>query len=247
MTSAACVLVDTAVSSRGQIRLRPTSLTIEANTITGIIGANGSGKSTLLSVLAGQLIPTQGAVHLNGHELSALKETERAQQRALLGQHVSATFAFPVREVVSWGRFCWARTEQRNRDLEVVQTAIERYNLQHLVDRPITELSSGEQTRVHLARVMAQQAPVIMLDEPDADLDLKARLAFYDSLREFRDRGATVVMITHDLGVLNRLCDSVIGMRDGGIAFHGGEVTPEVIVDLFGVTRSEAEHELGLL
>lgn len=245
MTTAALELRDVLVREHNHTRLHSTSLAIYKGQITAIIGANGSGKSTLLAVLSGEITPASGSVSMNGLDITTLNDKARARRRALLAQHTPTTFAFSVREVVGWGRFCWAGSPEQIRDGEVVDSIITQLNLQHLADRPLTQLSAGEQARVHLARVLAQEAPIVMLDEADADLDLGARVQLDHVVRTLRDQGTTVVLVTHDLSRVNVLADVVVGMDRGRIASQGSSLTVPDIQSLFGVPAREAARTLG--
>lgn len=245
MNTAALELRDVSVHTHNHTRLHPSSLLITEGLITAIVGANGSGKSTLLAVLSGEITPTSGSVTLCGLDISTFNDKARAQRRALLAQHTPATFAFSVRDVVSWGRFCWAGSAEQDRDGEVVDSIITELNLQHLADRPLTQLSAGEQARVHLARVLAQETPIVMLDEADADLDLGARVQLDHAVRTLRDHGKTIVLVTHDLSRVNVLADVVVGMDRGRIACEGPSLTVPNIQSLFGVPAREAARALG--
>jgi len=156
-------------------RLHPTDLLFEPGTVTSIIGPNGSGKSTLLGLMSGDTRPTSGLVLMNGNQSATLSATMLARHQSLLAQDTTVSFPFLVHEVVAWGRLAWRRTPSAVDDARIINAAIESQDLAALRDRRVTELSGGEQTRVHLARIIAQQTPLLLLDEADADLDLVGR------------------------------------------------------------------------
>jgi len=210
------------------------------------VGANGSGKSTLLGVLSGEISPATGTVFVQGHNITTLRDRERARIRALLDQHTDATFAFTVREVVGWGRYCWTGTASSGRDREAVESALVHHGLTDLGDRKITELSAGERAKVHFARVMAQETPIVMLDEADADLDFGARLQMDKTLTSLRASGVTVILVTHDLSRVNHLCDAVLGLSHGGVVYEGTGLTPHAVQKIFGVSFGDACRAIGL-
>lgn len=245
MNKAALELRDVLVREHNHTRLHSTSLVIYEGQITAIVGANGSGKSTLLAVLSGEITPTSGSVSMNALDITALNDKARARRRALLAQHTPATFAFSVRDVVSWGRFCWAGSPEQSRDREVVDSIITQLNLQHLADRPLTQLSAGEQSRVHLARVLAQETPIVMLDEADADFDLGARVQLEHVVRSLGNHGVTVVLVTHDLARVNAIADCVLGLKVGEIIFQGSALTTGAVQEIYDVDEAEARRALG--
>ncbi len=212
-----------------RVRLHRTTLEVERGTVTGLIGRNGSGKSTMLALIASELQPTTGTVLINGDDIHALSLTERARRRAILTQETTVSFAFTVREVVGWGRTPWQHTDRAADNERVVREAITSQGLDELVDRPVTSLSGGERKRVHIARVLAQQADVLLLDEADSDLDLIGRRVVDDLVVEHARRGHTAVVVSHDLSRLARVCDRFILMHAGRVYALG---TPdEVLTD----------------
>lgn len=232
--AAALELREAGIHQHGRWRLHPTSARIEQGSITGVIGPNGSGKSTLLAVLALELRPSTGDVLIGGEDAVRLSLPERARKRALLAQETPVAFPFTVRDVVSWGRTPWPRSA---RDDDIVAQALDAQGLTPLVDRPVTELSGGERKRVHLARVIAQQSPILMLDEADSDLDLLGRRALDDLVQRHAERGGTVLVVSHDVNRLGRLCDHLIVMGSQRVVAHGGlddVLTDEVLSQAYG-------------
>ncbi len=204
-----------------RVRLHPTSIAVDSGTVTGVIGRNGSGKSTMLALLSAELSPTQGSVLMDGVEASSLSLVQRAQRRAVLSQETMISFPFNVREVVSWGRRPWRGTEKAAGDSEVIERAIAAQGLADLTDRPVTELSGGERKRVHLARVVAQECAVLLLDEADSDLDLVGRRVLDDLVGAHARSGGTAIVVSHDVNRLGRICDRFIVMRAGRIHAEG--------------------------
>jgi iron complex transport system ATP-binding protein len=237
MTPAAS-LRDVSLVDRGVTRLHPTSLELRRGTLTGIAGRNGSGKSTLLGLLAGERRPGTGTVRIDEQDVTRLGARALAQQRSLLGQDRDVAFGFTVEEVVAWGRTPWHGTPQARQDASIIGEVLEQQGLMHLRTRPVTTLSGGERTRVHLARVLAQRAPLLLLDEADADLDLVARHDLDRLLRRHVDEGRTAVTISHDIPRMRHTCDDVVLLRDGRVIAHGPAaeiLSPEAIKNAFGI------------
>ena len=222
-------------------RLDAVDVTVGAGGIHALVGPNGSGKSTLLAVLAGDLSPDSGSVLINGEEWSRIGAREAARRRALLAQETPLAFPFTVREVVSWGRLPWRGTDAATEDEQVVAEVIAEHDLGALLDRPVTALSGGERARVHLARVLAQRAPVLLLDEADAALDLAGQAHLDAAVRRRRDAGDTIVIVGHDLGRLAALADSATLLARGRVVAQGPAsttLTAEALTRAYGVPVS---------
>jgi iron complex transport system ATP-binding protein len=222
-------------------RLEGVSLSVSPGEVHALVGPNGSGKSTLLAVLAGDLAPDAGTVLLGGESWSRIGAREAARRRALLAQETPLAFAFTVREVVSWGRLPWRGTDAMPSDDDVVAEVIAEHGLDALVDRPVTSLSGGERARVHLARVLAQRASVLLLDEADAALDLAGQAHLDAAIRRRRDAGDAIVIVGHDLGRLAALADSTTLLSRGRVVGQGPadtKLTAETLTRAYGVPVS---------
>jgi len=217
----AAELVDAGVRTDGRDRLRPTTISIARGTVTAVAGRNGSGKSTLLAVLAGEIAPTTGSAFIDAVPVADLGPRDLARRRALLAQETHVAFGFTVRDVVAWGRVAWRGTPAAADDDAAVRAAIDAQDLADLVDRSVTSLSGGERKRVHVARVTAQAADLLLLDEADSDLDLVGRRTVDRAARAHAARGGTVVVVSHDITRISHVCDRVILMHDGRVLAHG--------------------------
>lgn len=227
------------VSVRG--RLDDVSICVASGEVHALVGPNGSGKSTLLAVLAGDLDPDSGTVLLDGEPWSRIRAREAARRRALLAQETPLAFPFTVREVVAWGRLPWRGTDAAPQDDAIVAEVIAEHDLGDLIERPVTSLSGGERARVHLARVLAQRAPVLLLDEADAALDLAGQAHLDAAIRARRDAGDAVVIVGHDLGRLSALADTATLMSRGRIVAQGAvseALTSESLSRAYGVPVS---------
>ncbi|MGQ4532185.1 heme ABC transporter ATP-binding protein [Dermabacteraceae bacterium P13138] len=209
------------LSLGGNLILDGVSLDIEAGQTTVLVGPNGAGKSTLFGVLAGDLQPDSGTVQLNGRPLADYGHLELARQRAVQLQQSQLAFSFTVRDTVLMGRAPWQGTEKEAQDLAVVADALDTADMSALAQRPVPVLSGGERARSAFARLIAQETPLLLLDEPTAALDIhhQERLAGH-ALRLSRE-GAAVVMIVHDLSLAAAYADRIVLLRGGRICADG--------------------------
>jgi iron complex transport system ATP-binding protein len=218
------------------------------STVTAIVGPNGAGKSTLLRDLAGLRAPQRGAVHLDDAPLAAIDAATRARALAYLPQTTPLAYDLTVADVVMLGR-----TPFLNRfagpgaaDRRAVDRAIERVGLAVTATRPLSSLSGGERQRVMLARMLATEAPVLLLDEPTAALDVGHALAFMDLCRELAAGGRTVIAALHDLDLARRSADAALVLGDGAVT--SGEaaavLTPAILGPLFAVEILERDGHL---
>jgi len=200
------------------------SMSLPRGAIGALIGANGSGKSTLIKLLGGLLQPNNGEVVFADTSLSAITPRERAKRIAYVPQATSHVFPFTALEVVLTGRSPYSgrfRFESAD-DEQIALSALDSLDAGHLASRHITELSGGERQLVTVARALAQQPELLLLDEPASALDLKHRTQLTRALRRLRnERGITILMITHDLMLLDSAADLVFAMKSGRLVAGG--------------------------
>ncbi|HXQ70986.1 MAG TPA: ABC transporter ATP-binding protein [Pyrinomonadaceae bacterium] len=206
------------------------SLTLPRGGVGALIGANGSGKSTLIRLLAGLLTPSSGQVLIDGVPLTTIPLRERAKRIAYVPQSTTMVFPFTALEVVLTGRSPYSgrfRFESHD-DKQIALAALEILDAAHLAQRPVTELSGGERQLVTVARALAQEPDVMLLDEPASALDLKHRTQLARALRRLSDeRGIAALTITHDLMLLDSVADLIFAMKCGRIVAAG---TPETVL-----------------
>jgi iron complex transport system ATP-binding protein len=214
----------------GPHAVRGVSLTASPAQMLAIIGANGSGKSTLIRMLAGLLRPSKGEILLHGKSLEAWEPRLRAREIAYVPQTMTMVFPFRVIEVVLTGRTPHLETfqiEQRS-DYDKALEALEMVGAARLADRPFTTLSGGERQMVVLARALAQQPRLLLLDEPSASLDLKHRAGLIRTLAGLRaSRNLSAIMITHDLQLIGTFFDRILALRCGEVTAQG---TPQEVL-----------------
>lgn len=204
--------------------VRDVRLVIGEREHVGIVGPNGAGKSTLLKLLAGILSPRAGEIRLRGTPLPAWRRLALAREMAYVPQTYPAEIAFTALEVALAGRFPHVGYfgHEGAGDVERARSALARLDAAHLADRRFSELSGGEQARVLVAKAIAQEPKLLLLDEPTAFLDVGHRLDLYDRLREEnRERSLTVVVVTHDLNLAAEYCDRLVLTSGGTIAADG--------------------------
>jgi iron complex transport system ATP-binding protein len=217
----------------------------------GLIGPNGSGKTTLLRALAGRLPALSGEVLLEEEPMHARPRREVARVLAVVPQISSPPFEFSVAEVVAMGRTPHlGRLEGEGpEDRTAISRALALTHTGPLRDRPVTELSGGEFQRVVIARALAQEAPVMLLDEPAAHLDIGHQVEIFDLLlRLNRDEGRSILCVSHDLNLAARYCDRLVAMADGRVAAEGtpSEVlTEERVSELYGCSVRVDERPDG--
>ena len=208
----------------GPRAIHDVSLSVEPASLVAVIGSNGSGKSTLIRLLAGLLRPDAGSILLDGRSLDAWPPRLRAREIAYMPQTTMTVFPFRALDVVLSGRSPHAPRFgfESDRDREIALSALEATGASHLAERCVTALSGGERQMVILARALAQEPRLLLLDEPSASLDLKHRAELIRTLARLRDtRGLSVVMITHDLQLTGSVFDRILALRRGVLAAHG--------------------------
>ncbi|WSJ88489.1 heme ABC transporter ATP-binding protein [Streptomyces sp. NBC_01304] len=197
------------------------SLEARAGEVLALVGPNGAGKSTLLAALAADLPATAGVVRICGRPTQEWGAAELALRRAVLPQAAALSFPFTVAEVVRMGRAPWAGTPLEDSDDEAVAAALAATEVASFATRPFSALSGGERARVALARVLAQRAPLLLLDEPTAALDLRHQELVLRICRERAAAGDAVVVVLHDLGLAGAYADRVAVLHAGVVAADG--------------------------
>lgn len=227
--------------------VRDVSFSLERGEVLAILGPNGAGKSTLLGALAGDISPAEGAVMLDGRPLVGIKPLELARRRAVLPQQTFVQFAFTAREIVEMGRSAIDADRIDQGAVDRVLIATEAYDLQH---RIFPTLSVGEQTRVSLSRVLAQETPILLLDEPTAALDLRHQQLVMEIARDLANRGAALVVVMHDLNLASAYADRILLLREGRMVMLGTPretLTESVLSEIFGCRVGVIAHpETGL-
>ena len=222
----------------GHTVLHDVSIGVNEGEVLALVGPNGAGKSTLLGVLSGERRPSRGSVSLDGRELGGIRHADLARLRSVLTQDNQVSFPFRVVEVVSMGRSPWARTVEGRDDIQAVQEAMDAADVTHLAERRYTALSGGERARVSLARVLAQRAPIVFLDEPTAALDLRHQEDVMRQARALAANGCAVVVVLHDLSLAGAYADRIALVSAGRLEALGSPaevLTAERVERVYGL------------
>lgn len=219
------------------------SVQVRAGELVALIGPNGAGKSTLLGGLAGDITPAEGDVRIDDADVTDWSSTELAMRRAVLPQTVTVSFPFSTRDVVRMGRAPWARSPRADDDDDAIAVALQTTDVAHLASRSYTTLSGGERARVALARVLAQHAQLVLLDEPTAALDVHHQELVLDVARAHTARGDGVVVVLHDLAVAARHVHRVVLMAAGTVVADG---SPDEVFEP-GLLSRVYDHDIEVL
>lgn len=222
----------------GKVLIREIELDLQPGDMLAVVGPNGAGKSTLCGVLAGDLAPVEGSVHVCGRDVRKTKPAALARLRSMLTQQSNIRFPFTAREVVMMGRHPhisrWKSPAEA--DFLATEEAMTSTQVRHLSSRIYPTLSGGEQRRVSLARVLAQDTPVILLDEPTNALDIAHQQLVMSVCRKLADEGRVVLAVLHDLNLAAAFADAVMVMSDGRVVAKGkpeAVMTPQLLLEVF--------------
>ena len=221
--------------------LRDVSMTLGTGEIVALLGANGAGKSTFIRALNGTVPVSSGEIRVDERPLSDLSRREIATNIAVVAQENETRFPVTVLEFVLLGRFVHggAFGWETERDIELARSALAECDLDRYADRLMDHLSGGERQRVVLARALAAGAPILLLDEPTANLDLAHQALMFRLVRKrCRENGSSAVLITHDLNLASEFADQMLLLKDGRVAAKGKPkevLSASRIRDIFGI------------
>jgi iron complex transport system ATP-binding protein len=211
--------------------LKGITLTIGQQDFTAILGPNGAGKSTLLYTMIGYLPIRHGKIIVNDKEMSAWGKKELAKTIALIPQETVLPFDYTVEEMVLMGRYPWLELMQNwsVKDMDIVREVLAKLDLEALKDRYYSQLSGGEKQRVLLARALAQQSEIILLDESLSQLDINHQIEMMQLLSDInRKDGKTIVLISHNLNLAANVASRLVFLRDGKLIANG---SPEEVLN----------------
>ena len=234
---------DLTIAYDHRIAVADLTLSLKAGEITAIIGPNGAGKSTFLRALNGQLPKSSGVITLDGQPLERLNRRSISRQIAVVAQEAELRFPVTVLEFVLGGRFAWATHSgwgwETERDLQVANSVLQETELSDLSARLMNELSGGERQRALMARALATEAPILLLDEPTANLDLSHQGTLLTLVRKRCDQHqSAALVVTHDINLAAQFADNITLMKQGRAVYSGTPqevLRPEILQDVFEV------------
>ena len=237
--------------------LKDISLSIEKGEFLALMGPNGSGKTTLLRCLMNYLTPKQGGVLVDAKPVHTMTDKEIAQLFAVVPQSSPTDFSFTAYEMVMMGRIPHAKSRlssEKESDVKATREAMKRTGTWEFADREFAGLSGGERQRVIIARALAQDPQILLLDEPTVYLDITGQLEIMDLLRELNGSGLTIIAVMHDINLASRYCGKIALLHEGRLESHGTpeEVfTPENVMRIYDVEvivrRDPLTHSVSVI
>lgn len=214
------------------------NLLAKSGELTGLIGPNGSGKTTLIKTIAGILKPQRGSITFKGKNIIGMNSKTRSRLIAVVPQSVSIDFEFTVEDIVLMGRTPYIHRGESAEDVSIARDCMKKTNTLHLKDRLVTELSGGELQRVIIARALAQQPEILLLDEPTSHLDLRGQVEILQLMKKIVKYGVVVLAVIHDLNLAASYCHRIALLHHGKINAIGTPqevLTPQNIQHTFNI------------
>jgi iron complex transport system ATP-binding protein len=238
MSDRAFVATELRYTTGDSVLINDVDLSGDPGEVIAVLGPNGAGKSTLLRLLAGDLPPDRGSIRIGDLTVSEATPVELAQVRAVMRQGGNTEVPFTALAVVEMGRYPHRNDPDASleKDRAAIREAMDRTDTSHLAGRVFATLSGGEQTRVVMARIIAQQSPVVFLDEPTTALDVAHQERVLREIRRLAAYGQCVVAVFHDLNAAAFYADRIVLMADGGVRAEGTPVDvlrPDLLASVY--------------
>ena len=221
-----------------KICIKDIFLNFHPGILYGILGPNGSGKTTLLKTLSGIWRPTDGNVLWRGKELLRQDRQQISKTITLVSHNGPMPFDFSVFDIVAMGRYPHGRVQSNDASLEIVEWALGKVDAWHLKDRNINKISNGERQRVYIARALATESSILLLDEPASSLDIRHQLEVWLLLKDLTLSGKIIIVANHDLSITERYCDQVAVLNQGqciGQGLFADIVKSDLLEEVFGI------------
>lgn len=217
--------------------LKNVSFSVNTGEFIGIIGCNGAGKSTILKTIRGMLPKKSGTVTYYDKKLENYEEKELAKKIAYLQQHVETSFGYTCLDIVMAGRYPYLKwyEGESNHDKEICMDCMSYTGTEDLAQRSINAISGGQKQRVLLAKVLAQQTDILLLDEPTTGLDMVYQEEIFRFARELTKAGKTIIMVVHELSLAAKYCKRLLLIGEGGLLADG---TPEEVLNVNNLSRA---------
>ncbi len=233
------------------VALDGVSLSVESGEMVGVLGPNGSGKTTLLRAITGAVRPARGKVTIDGRDVREMGARAVARKAAVVPQNGHIPFSFSVRDIVLMGRapHLGRFSSEGPRDVEAATRAMEAAEVLHLASRPVTELSYGERQRVMVARALAQEPRLLLLDEPTSHLDPRHQVGIMDLVwSRCRKDGLAALAVLHDVNLASQYCDTIVMLSEGRRVAAGPPeevITSEWVERVYGVRAVVGRHPVN--
>jgi iron complex transport system ATP-binding protein len=220
----------------GKAVIKDVSFTAAEGEFIGIIGPNGAGKSTLMRTISRVLRPKSGSISIGAKDIFSMPQKDFARSVAFVSSDPAIVFPFTGLEVVMMGRFPYLKMfgSESKEDIEAVERAVAATDCAAVISRPIDRLSAGERQRVLIAKALAQEPGLMLLDEPTSHLDISHQVQVLDILKGLSEKKITVITVLHDLNLAAEYCDRLILIDDGVISSSG---TPKEVLDYRMIER----------
>lgn len=230
--------------------IRDLSATVETGELIGIIGCNGAGKSTLLKTIRGLLPAQTGEIRYYGRKLEDYAEKELARKVAYLQQQVQTGFGYTGMDIVLTGRYPYMKwwESENEYDKKLAADCMAYTGTLDLADRPVTQVSGGQKQRILLAKVLAQQTPLLFLDEPTTGLDMVYREEIFRFTKALAEKGKTILMVVHELDLAAKYCSRILLLGEGRLLADGApeEVfTEEILSRAYSADVSVVQNPLN--
>ena len=237
-------------SQSSNFSLENINIEIEKGDFLSILGPNGSGKSTLIKILTGYLKPQKGEVQLGNKTLTQYNPKEIARKIAYVPQLPASIYPFSVYEIIAMGRYPYLGISgfESKRDKEKIFEIANLLELQYILDKGITEISGGETQRAFIARALVQEPQILLLDEPNAHLDIKHQLSIFNLLKKLNDENRiTIITVMHDLNLSKYYSNRILMLKEGKVflnAVPAEAITKENILSVFDVNVDIQKSEM---
>ena len=218
--------------------LENVNFSLEEGSVTALLGPNGSGKSTLMSTMNNLLKANAGDIIIDGKNIKRMSTREISQKIAFVPQVSKTGFSFSVREAILWGRAPYITYLPRDNDHKIVENVIKQFHIERLADKSFNEISGGERQMVMIARAIAQEAPIVLMDEPATYLDLFNQTQVLNVIRDInRERNVTFIITLHDPNHAMYISDNVMMIKNGHVRIGTRDeiMTEENLMDLYGI------------
>ncbi len=234
----------------GEFEINVNRITVKPGTFTAVVGPNGAGKTTLIKALGRVLKPKQGQVLLEGKDIWSMKPKDFSKKVAVVPQDVP-NVPLKTREFVLLGRIPYHKRfqlKETRRDIEAAQMALKMVDIEHLSEKSLSFLSGGERQLAAIAKALAQEPEILMLDEPVSHLDISRQLKILELLIKLKRNNIAIIAVLHELNIASEFCDIIILMKKGMVVYQGTPhqvLEPDILKEVYGVDLLVEKHPVS--